>query len=60
MPMAYEEAARILDPDTTREVLNQYADSSVERMRLPDEACRDGGECVKCWIEWLRKPAEED
>lgn len=40
MSMTHEEAARILDPDTTREALNPYADSPVDRMRALDEACR--------------------
>lgn len=47
MPMTYEEAARILDPKTTREALNPYADSPAERMRLLDEACRIAADVLR-------------
>lgn len=47
MSMTHEEAARILDPDTTREALNPYADSPVERMRLLDEACRIAADVLR-------------
>ncbi|OUN23571.1 hypothetical protein B5G34_00265 [Flavonifractor sp. An82] len=47
MSMTHEEAARILDPDTTREALNPYADSPVERMRLLDAACRVAADVLR-------------
>ena len=47
MSMTHEEAARILDPKTTREALNPYADSPAERMRLLDEACRIAADVLR-------------
>ena len=47
MSMTYEEAARILDPKTTREALNPYAESPVDRMRVVDEACTIAAELLR-------------
>ena len=26
----------------------------------PNTSCNDGQRCIKCWMEWLQQPAEED
>ena len=51
--MTNEEAARILDPDTSREALRPYALDCVARMAMVEEACRLGAEALRERPEWI-------
>ena len=48
-PMTYEQAARILDPETNLEALRAYARDCEARQAVIVEACRMGqGRCGPC------------
>ena len=51
--MTNEEAARILDPDTSREALRPYALDCVARMAVVEEACRLGAAALRERPEWI-------
>lgn len=71
MGMTKADAARILDPETSREALLPYAYDGPRRLAVVEEACRMGAEALrksttypqnemlmeKELAEWNRKPA---
>lgn len=50
----------ITNADRIRDMSDEELAKAMDMLCPPVTNCIDGGECVKCWIEWLRKPAEED
>lgn len=51
--MTNEEAARILDPATSREALRPYALDCVARMAVVEEACRLGAAALRERLRWI-------
>ena len=51
--MTNEEAARILDPATSREALRPYALDCVARMAVVEEACRMGAAALRERHAWI-------
>lgn len=51
--MTNEEAARILDPDTSTEALRPYALDCVMRMAVVEEACRMAANALRATQGWI-------
>ena len=45
--MTYEEAARILDPETSREALRPYDYDQKRKLQVIDDACRVAAEVLR-------------
>lgn len=50
----------VTNADRIRSMSDEELAKVMDMLCPPVTNCIDGGECVKCWIEWLRQPAEED
>lgn len=46
--------------DKIRSMTDEELARVMDMVCPPDTACNDGQQCIKCWIEWLKQPAEEE
>lgn len=57
--MTHEEAARILDPETTREALRPYLYDPERRIKVVEEACRVAAEVLRGKADRINREAWE-
>lgn len=50
----------VTNADRIRAMSDEELAKAMNMLCPPVTNCIDGGECVKCWTDWLRQPAEED
>ena len=46
--------------DRIRAMSDEELAEAMDMLCPPVKDCTHDGNCVKCWIYWLRQPAEED
>ena len=46
--------------DKIRSMTDEELARVMDMVCPPDTACNDGQQCIKCWIEWLKQPVEEE
>lgn len=46
--------------DKIRNMTDEELARAMDMVCPPDTACNDGQQCIKCWIEWLKQPVEEE
>lgn len=56
----YKKASQITNADKIRSMTDEELARVMDMVCPPDTACNDGQQCIKCWIEWLKQPAEEE
>ena len=56
----YKKATQITNADKIRRMTDEELARVIDMVCPPDTACNDGQQCIKCWIEWLKQPVEEE
>lgn len=51
---------KVTNADKIRSMTDEELARVVDMVCPPDTACNDGQQCIKCWIEWLKQPVEEE
>ena len=50
----------VTNADRIRAMSDEELAKAMDMVCPPNEGCIDNQNCVKCWLEWLRQPSEED
>ena len=59
----------LFEPATNADVIRRMSDEELAKHIWPKFGCPNGknnvtcgyvGNCIDCWLEWLRQPAKED
>ena len=50
----------LTNADKIRSMTDEELARVMDMVCPPDTACNDGQQCIKCWIEWLKQPVEEE
>lgn len=50
----------VTNADKIRSMTDEELARVMDMVCPPDTACNDGQQCIKCWIEWLKQPVEEE
>ena len=54
-----DEVESVTNGDRIRDMSDdELAETLNSAICPPDTSCNIGQQCVKCWVEWLRKPVE--
>ncbi len=50
---------KVTNADKIRSMTDEKLARVMDMVCPPDTACNDGQQCIKCWIEWLKQPIND-